>query len=259
MSAMPQADEMLSTENSKMSLQCGAAKLHTDLQQLGLARGDSVFVHSSFKSLGPVKGGALTVIRSLESVVGSSGHILMPSFNLVERERRAETWHVEKTPATTGWLTEFFRTLQGTVRSNHYSHAVAARGERAQEWVANDDPQSGMVSPWDLEPWGKTFGMNSPIVRCYRENVKVLMLGTTYHSLTFLHLLEVMDWNRRLAVNPASEFRWIDRQLAGGFWETRGKVRFGKVGLADCRLFLVRDMIDDLLGCIEEGAPIFKK
>ena len=259
MSAMPRAVEMLTMENSNRSPQCGAAQLLSDLQQLGLGRGDSVFVHSSFKNLGPVKGGALTIIRSLESAVGPCGHILMPSFNLVERERRAETWHLDKTPATTGWLTEFFRTLQGTVRSNHYSHSVAARGARAQEWVANRDPQSGMVSPWDLEPWEKPFGTNSPLFRCYRENAKVLMLGTTYHSLTFLHLLEVMDWNRRLAVNPGSEFRWINRELAGALWEARGKVSFGKVGMADCRLFLVREMIDDLLGGIEEGAPIFKK
>ena len=42
----------------------GSADLVAALRDIGLAEGDSVFVHSSFKSLGPIKGGALTVIRA---------------------------------------------------------------------------------------------------------------------------------------------------------------------------------------------------
>ena len=72
-------------------------RLHTretlarDLRDLGVEPGDILFVHSSLKSLGPVNGGAGTVIDALEDAVGPEGLVLMPSFNLVEWDRRPET------------------------------------------------------------------------------------------------------------------------------------------------------------------------
>ena len=80
-----------------------------DLRNLGIEAGDTIFIHSSFRSIGPVIGGAGAVIEAFKDVVGSEGLILMPSFNLVEK--RAETWDIETTPSTVGWLTEFFRQM----------------------------------------------------------------------------------------------------------------------------------------------------
>ena len=236
----------------------GSADLVAALRDIGLAEGDSVFVHSSFKSLGPIKGGALTVIRALEASVGSSGHVLMPSFHLIARAKRAEMWNLETTPATTGWLTEFFRTLQGTLRSDHYSHSVAVRGANAADWVSGGRTEQGLASPWDLDPWMRTFGVNSPVYKCYTENSKVLLLGADYDSLTILHLVEVMDWNKRLAENPLAEFRVIDRDIVGAICDAEGKVRFGTIGLAHCRVFSARELIDDLLARIAAGEGIFK-
>ena len=48
-----------------MALPHTRAKLVQDLQGLGIGSGDLLFVHSSFKSLGPVEGGAGTVVRAL--------------------------------------------------------------------------------------------------------------------------------------------------------------------------------------------------
>jgi aminoglycoside 3-N-acetyltransferase len=58
-------------------------RLAHDLRRLGIGLGDLLFIHSSFKSLGPVMGGVATVVRALERVVGPGGLVLMPSFNLV--------------------------------------------------------------------------------------------------------------------------------------------------------------------------------
>ena len=236
----------------------GSADLVAALRDIGLGEGDAVFVHSSFKSLGPIKGGALTVIRALEASVGSSGHVLMPSFHLIARSKRAEMWNLETTPATTGCLTEFFRTLQGTLRSDHYSHSVAVRGPNAADWVSGGRPEQGLASPWDLDPWMRTFGVNSPIYKCYAENSKVLLMGADYDSLTILHLVEVMDWNTRLVENPLAEFRVIDRDIVGAICDAGGKVRFGTVGLAHCCVFSGRELIDDLLARIAAGEVIFK-
>ncbi len=84
-------------------------KLAQELRNLGVESGDILFIHSSFKSLGPVDGGAGTVVSALEDAVGPEGLILMPAFNLVEWDKRAKTWNIETTPSTVGWLTEFFR------------------------------------------------------------------------------------------------------------------------------------------------------
>jgi hypothetical protein len=67
-----------------------------------------------------------------------------------------------------------------------------------------------------------------------------------------------MDWNKRLVENPAAEFRVIDRDIVGAICDAGGKVRFGTVGLANCRVFSARELIDDLLARIAAGEGIFK-
>ena len=67
-----------------------SAQLCDHLKTLGIEIGDILFVHSSFKSLGIVQGGARTVIAALENALGANGLLLMPSFNLIgDREQRA--------------------------------------------------------------------------------------------------------------------------------------------------------------------------
>ena len=111
-------------------------QLVSDLRRLGVCPADTLFIHSSFKSLGPVRGGVATVIDALQGAVGSGGLILMPSFHLIEMTQRPKRWNVASTPSTVGWITEYFRNMEDTVRSDHYSHSVAARGPSAAAFVA---------------------------------------------------------------------------------------------------------------------------
>jgi aminoglycoside 3-N-acetyltransferase len=83
--------------------------LTQDFINLGIEKGDTLFIHSSFKSLGPIEGGAKAVISALEAVVGRDGLILMPSFSLLpSRAERIASWNIRMTPSTVGWLSEFF-------------------------------------------------------------------------------------------------------------------------------------------------------
>lgn len=182
----------------------------------------------------------------------------MPSFHLIERGRRASEWDPARSPSTTGWLSEYFRRMPGTMRSDHYSHAVAARGVRASQWVGGDGPDTGLISPWDQAPWMRTFGDRSPLFRCYAWGARALMLGTTYESLTSLHLVEVMDWNRRLAERPDAEYRWLDRAAAGRVWEEQGKILTGRIGQAPSRLFGIRDLVDFFLAHLSAHPSLFK-
>lgn len=222
--------------------------LGRDLRALGVEPGDTLFIHSSFKSLGRVEGGAFTVVKALEDVTDPGGLILMPSFNLLEDSRlRAEVWDPKTTPSTVGWLTEFFRTLPGTYRSDHYSHSVAARGSNARAFVAGHRDKIGRSSPWDRDPWGKTYGENSPMIRAYAAGGKVLMLGVTYETSTYIHLVEVICWYRRRENDPDAKYPWIDRTKLGAFWEANGRIRRGPVGDSESRLFPIRTYVDALV------------
>lgn len=236
-------------------------ELTQDLRRLHVAAGDILFVHSSFKSLGPVDGGAESVIKALEAAVGPEGLLLMPSFNLVERELRAETWDHATTPSTVGWITEQFRRQPGVYRSDHYSHSVAARGRGARRFVAGHLSQEGYSSPWDCKPWGKTFGLHSPMYRAYQADARLLMLGVDYFSSTYIHLVEVIYWHRlRARRQDAGEFPAfpaLDRNVLGAFWERTGALRRGRVGDAACRLFGVRSYVDALLAEVERNARLY--
>jgi aminoglycoside 3-N-acetyltransferase len=242
-----------------MNSELKKTQLVADLKKLGVSPGDILFIHSSFKSLGPVEGGAGTVVAALEEAVGPEGLLLMPSFNLVKRDQRAATWNIASTPSTVGYLTEYFRTMPGTVRSDHYSHSVAARGGRAAEFVAGHLGRDGLVSPWDLLPWGRTFGTKSPMWKAYEAGGKILMLGVDYISSTYVHLVETMWWNKRLKNNPAAEFTGLDILKLGAYWDEHGNLLRGNVGLADCRLFSIRSYVNELLRVVEANPEPWKR
>jgi aminoglycoside N3'-acetyltransferase len=231
-----------------------------DLHGLCLVSGDLVFVHSSFKSLGFVAGGAQTVVDALTQVVGPDGLILMPSFNLVAgQDNRAALWNPDTTPSTVGWLTEFFRQMPGTYRSDHYSHSVAARGKDAAVFVAGHRGTDGLKSPWDLLPWGKTYGTSSPMMRAYNRQGKVLMIGVDYDSSTYIHLVEVMYWNTRLAQDEKASYLWLNRQKLGDFWDHMGQPIRGKVGDADCRCFSICAYVDTLLAEVKRDPDSYDR
>ena len=234
-----------------------SSDLTQDLRRLGVAAGDILFVHSSFKSLGPVEGGADSVIQALEDAIGPEGLLLMPSFNLVTWELRPETWDLQNTPSTVGWITERFRQLPGVFRSDHYSHSVAARGRGARAFVGGHLRQEGYGSHWDREPWGKTFGLHSPMYKAYEAGGKLLMLGVDYYTSTYVHLVEAMYWRmlRGRSRNTKREpgFPALDRVKLGAFWEESGEPRHGRVGDASCRLFGIRGYVDTLLAEVERA------
>lgn len=229
-------------------------KLTQDFTDLGIDKSDTLFIHSSFKSLGTVDSGAGTVIAALEEAIGQDGLILMPTFNLrPSREERVASWDVPTTPSTVGWLTEFFRQMPGTYRSDHYSHAVAARGKNAEAFVADHLKREGYQSPWDLHPWGKTYGTHSPMFRAYKANAKLLMIGVDYNTSTYIHLVEVIYWNKRLTDNAQAAYIGLNRPKLGAFWDTLGELRRGKVGDSDCRLFHIKTYVNTLLTEVERN------
>ena len=161
------------------------AGLAAGLARLGIARGDTLFVHSSLKSLGYVEGGAPAVIGALQDAVGSQGTLLLPTYYLPGGTVRATcampdyVFDPRRHGTHMGRLPEAFLASAGVRRSIHPTHSVSAWGRHAIHLTeAHHRAPSifGMDSPWQR------------FIGC--EHAKVLGLGISMGPVTFYHALE---------------------------------------------------------------------
>ncbi|MEJ2564251.1 MAG: AAC(3) family N-acetyltransferase, partial [Anaerolineales bacterium] len=94
-------------------------------EKMGISPGDTIMVHSSYKSLGGVNGGADTVIDALVESVGDKGTVLFPTFNF-KSWVDTHYFDVRETASHMGVITEWARCREAAVRTPHplYSFAV---------------------------------------------------------------------------------------------------------------------------------------
>src|SRR5512146_2659032 len=97
----------------------------------GLQAGDTVLVHSAFKSFGGVEGGPQTVIDVLLEILTPEGTLIMPTFNF--DFNKGQPWDVRTTPSQMGVLTELVRTDPRAKRVFHPFYSFAIIGKYADE------------------------------------------------------------------------------------------------------------------------------
>lgn len=161
-------------------------KLEKDLTALGLVRDDIVCVHSSLSGIGFLTDGSQSVITALRRIVGGTGTLMMPTFTGGGSTYAYVTsgpapFEKDKTPSTTGLLSEIFRQLPGVERSLHPTHSVAVLGPEAGDWIEGHE---NSTTP---------FGDNTPYDRLIHENGKVLLLNVNANSLMH-RIQEIIDW-----------------------------------------------------------------
>ncbi|MBU0715934.1 MAG: AAC(3) family N-acetyltransferase [Verrucomicrobia bacterium] len=152
-----------------------------DLQNLGLASGDTVLVHSSLSALGQVESGAETVIDALLDVIGINGTLLMPSFQKGGEHDLVShgcVFDLRTSVSEMGLITETYRRRPGVLRSLSPTHCTAGFGPRAADLLK--DHQACDVS----------VGKNSPYDKLVRADGRILLLGVTHSNNTTLHLVE---------------------------------------------------------------------
>lgn len=155
------------------------------LHRLGISDGDICLLHSSFKSLGPVEGGAAAVIGGFEDALGPEGTLVVPTLCSSDFFNSYKSWHLDK-PSEVGYLPEYFRKLPGVLRSDQATHSVAARGKYAQELTCEHGAYG-----FHLCPFGESaFADSSPWVKMYQRSAKVVFLGGTMACYTFKHMIE---------------------------------------------------------------------
>ena len=218
---------------------------------LGLARRDTVLVHSSLSAFGHVEGGADCVIDALLETVGTEGTVVMPTFTWGEfHASQNGVFDVRETPSECGRITEIFRRRPGALRGTHICHSLAAIGAHAADMV-RDTPS----------PYQERSGFDHLL----RLNAWVLFLGVNCTSCTALHLVEermnvpyrafrdfrgctVVHADERREASKSIEFlrkpgTFNDLGKMNAVLRDRGVVRETQVGAATLMNIRIRDIV----------------
>ncbi|MFO7975397.1 MAG: AAC(3) family N-acetyltransferase [Candidatus Hydrogenedentota bacterium] len=148
------------------------------LQELGVRRGELVYVHSSLSAFGYVDGGADAVIDALLAAVGPEGTVAVPTFTWERNHAKSVVeFDVANDPSEVGRITEVFRQRPEAIRNEHVCHSTAAIGP------ATEVIMGGSVHP---------FAYDASLYRCYELDSWYIFLGCGFSSGTALHTVEEM-------------------------------------------------------------------
>jgi aminoglycoside 3-N-acetyltransferase len=213
-------------------------------KQIGLQAGDTVLVHSSYKSLGGVEGGPQVVIDALLDVLGPQGTLIMPAFNF--DFNKGQPWDVRNTPSQMGVLTELVRTDPRARRIFHPIYSFSIIGKYADELTR--------------ERYKSSYERKSLFGKLRDLDAKIMIIGLDYtHSFTFVHHVEEMegvDYRYKKAftgqvtdengITTTDTFYMMVRDLdkgvitevnpMGEVLEKRGVVTVQKIGDADVKM-----------------------
>ncbi len=152
--------------------------LKREFQILGVESGDTLLVHSSYKSFGGVEGGPQTVIGALLDVLGEEGTLIMPTFNF--DFCKGKPWDVRNTPSHMGILTELVRQDPRSKRVFHPIYSFAIIGKHADFLTR--------------ERYKSSYGANSVFAKLRQLDGKIMVIGLRYNdSMTFFHHVEEME------------------------------------------------------------------
>jgi len=227
-------------------------KLVEGFRKLGVAEGDTLLVHSSYKSLGAVDGGPQIVVNALEAVLGEEGTLVMPAFNF--DFNKGMPWDVRSTPSKMGVLTELVRNDPRSKRVFHPIYSFAILGKHAE--------MMGNLS------YRSSYGADSVFAYLRKLDAKIIVIGLSYtNSMTFFHHIEEMegvdyrylkdftgevtDWN---GTTRTETFQMLVRDLEKGvitevnpmgeLMEKAGIIKVGRIGEADVKLMKANDVYE---------------
>jgi aminoglycoside 3-N-acetyltransferase len=99
---------------------------------LGVKRGDTLIVQSSFKNLASLNCSPQVLVDSLLELVGKSGTLIMPAYNFKSWTEQ-HYFDSKETPCTIGLIPEIFRLSRGVRRTRHPIHSLSVFGPLAEE------------------------------------------------------------------------------------------------------------------------------
>ena len=224
-----------------------------DIQSLGIDPQGTLLIHSSMKAIGPVEGGADTVLDAWCDYM-QEGLLIFPTHTWETIGEKNTVFDSRIEPSCVGILPELFRKRPGVVRSLHPTHSVAALGKDAVAYTAGEETA---VTPLPRDGcWGKLLD----------RDAEILFLGCPLSKNTFIHGVE--EWNhipdrlaettQRLSIlGPAGEPYQVDMHrhhceacediserygMLEEPFRRLGAIRYGKFGDALCVVGKARKM-----------------
>jgi aminoglycoside 3-N-acetyltransferase len=261
----------------------GRDQLASDLRSLGLRPGQDLLIHCSLRRIGPIAGGAATLLAAIKDVAGPTTTLVVPAQttgnSLGSRAFLDDTAGLDPEgraryiaampgfdPATTpstgmGAFAEHVRTRPGARRSAHPQSSFAAVGPRAASAMSVHDPDCHL-------------GERSPLGWLYEDDAAIALLGVGYSMCTAFHLAEYrvsgelpsrqyQCFTTSGGVRTACTFTDID--LIDDDFEPLGAAleavsrpdsttapRHGQVGMAPATLLPMRTAVDFACSWMEE-------
>ena len=174
------------------------AELRQQLIDLGITRGRTLWVQSSWNEFYNVAMRPSEVIDLLRDLLGPEGTLAMPAFPIDQDP--AKVFLVDRAPVYTGLLCEVFRRYPEVHRSIHLGSSVCALGPNA-EFLTKDHHLTAMS-------WGK----DSPFCRLMEIDARLLGLGAGFNSMTPLHSVECLLYDEvpffRGVFDGTIRYRW---------------------------------------------------
>ncbi len=238
--------------------------LVNEFRELGIKKDDIIMVHSSLSSFGYVVNGAYDIIDALIEVV-SDGIITMPGHtsnnskvedwqnppipkewhDLVKQSIRPTTNETE--PTSIGAVPRVFSRYNSIYRTEHPFTSLIYYGKNIPEELKN-------------QPLDKPHSFEGPFGYLYKNNVKLLMLGTEYDNLTFMHLAcnmnggpyQAMESNiyvnnsvKRVSFDIEDDDTDLFNTIGNKFeTEYTQLINISKIGNATCKLINGKELVD---------------
>ena len=257
-SAKPKRDRSKDPEIDK-------AEILAALKDVGVAKGDTLLVHSSLSACGKIVGGAQTIIEALIEAIGPDGNFFVPTFQRSECYLNGINKRWDHRPSdfrnraseAVRWVgtlpLEFMRIYPDMPRGVHISHSWAGWGKDAVEILSHqgedEPPFSDNSCPMIVKDMGgKILHFGSPIghtsfVHCFETHFNLPGLGPSYYdvrladgSITWKFVPKGLPGPREFYSRDENA-RFFREAIARGLEIRRVPLGVGRLALIDCRQF----------------------
>jgi len=167
-------------------LQVSKADIVRAFRELGVNSSDTALIHSSLKSFGYVADGPMTIIEAIKETVTESGTVIFPTLVQQDFVHAYRNWDKRHSPSDVGLISETFRLLPDSLRSDQATHSVAAWGSKAAAITgehASYGPRMGVFGDY-------CFSYSSPWQKMYFDQARIIFIGIGLVYNTFKHFAE---------------------------------------------------------------------
>lgn len=239
-------------------------ELKSDLVNAEIDPNRILLCHFSMKQIGPVQGGADTVLDVLMEYM-KNGLLVVPCHTWANVDAEHPFFDPQSTPACIGILPNLFRRRNGVVRTNHPTHSICAYGLQAAQFCAGQERFDTPCSPQSC--YGKLA----------KYNAQVMMIGVDFKSNTSVHCIEElagvpnrMAKTKQMLYCKAPDGKWIEQpqyrhQNANSDYYTklepllfhRKLLKRKKFGYADTLVFREQDLFETTLELLKRDIDLF--